>query len=278
MGCGVSKSEPVQESGLRPMLRRRLEEFTARRHGGLSKKQLLSADAILISRDSEGEDDDHHDHHDDHDGIPNNQQIVIPTLNDDESFQFTQQSPPTPQIIIPTIENNVNFDHDDHHDDYSDHDKVNDDNHDVKEEENKDEVKIIKVQEMEILSKDLSLLQEEEELNSEEVENMNVCPGSPSFRVYCIHSVDDELEEIAGHSEESKEDDKECIGQESNEVVAEKKVGEIKKHKKGMKKLKLIAIPKGAGKSIKHNMQNLYNFPCSCTNNHSHQLISEAAA
>lgn len=194
MGCAVSKSEHVQEFGLRPMLRQRLEEFTARRHGGLSKKQLLAADAILISRDSVGEEDDDHD---DHNDIPNNQQIIVPPLNDDESFQFTQQSPPTPQIIIPTIENNVNFssllpdkNHDHDHDD-SDHDKVNNDN-DIKEEE-KDDDKIIKVQELKMLSKDSSS-QEEEELNFEEVENMNVCPGSPSFRVYCIHSVDDELE------------------------------------------------------------------------------------
>ncbi|KMT10963.1 hypothetical protein BVRB_5g112950 isoform B [Beta vulgaris subsp. vulgaris] len=264
MGCGGSKLGPEQEARLRPILRRRLEEFIARRNAGLSKKQLLAADGA-VSRDSEGEDNEEEITKDDTPPPPPPPPMPPPVspphgLNNDHVFLRTQDIPPVPQIITPTIDNNTI-----NNDELVSGNYVKGENTHVGEEKISNDIDTSK-----------GSLQGEEDECVDNLDNLDIY-GSPSFRVYCVQSLDEELEDIAGHLESEEcinEVDKNGLRRESsdsNEVMVEKHT--LKKNRRG-RKFKRIMIPK-RGKNIFHNMPSFYNFPCNSNNSH---LMEQAAA
>ncbi|XP_021737425.1 pentatricopeptide repeat-containing protein PFL1605w-like isoform X2 [Chenopodium quinoa] len=275
MGCGGSKLEPEQEAGLRPIIRRRIDEFLARRNAGLSKKELLAGDVTTSHRSEVEEEEEEKEEiiaKEDKTSIspPNN-------VSDDDHASFLKQDSPQKNsniddnsasiILFPILEdkNDVNNIKNDVNN--VKNDVINTDVDEIKFENNLHDKEVIKEEECTFDNQD--------ELERSEL----LAPSSPSFRVYCVHSLDEEeLQDVVGQLEPveecSQEDDKNWLRQESsssNKVVEEKNTM-LKKHKRV--KMFKIGIPKG-GKHIFHNMHSLYHLPCTSHNSH---FIQQAAA
>lgn len=192
MGCGGSKLEPEQEARLRPILRRRLEEFLTRRNGDISKKQLLQNDGA-VSHGSEREEEG------DEEEIIINKEDKAPrppsASDDDHSSLLIKDNPPTDQKI--NIISQVSFRT--FLDDNEDSSIMKNYNNEIKCEDNKgdnidNEAKIL----LNGVEKPMgSSKEEEDECTFDDHEKMGYTPGSPSFRVYCVHSLD-EQEELDG--------------------------------------------------------------------------------
>ncbi|XP_021775742.1 uncharacterized protein LOC110739592 [Chenopodium quinoa] len=277
MGCGGSKLESEQEAGLRPILRRRIDEFLARRNAGLSKKQLLAGD-VTASHRSEVEEEE-----EEKEEIVTKEDktsISPPNASDDDHASFLKQdSPPSPQKISNIDDNSASILFSPILEDINDVINIKNDVNNVKNDviiNDVDEIKFeYNLHDNEVIKEEECTFDQDEHERSE-----LLSPSSPSFRVYCVHSLDEEeLDDVVGQLEPveecSQEDDKNWLRQESsnsNEVVEEKHTI-LKKHKRV--KMFKIGTPKG-GKHIFHNMHySLYHLPCTSHNSH---FIQQAAA
>lgn len=255
MGCNNSKLDPQGEAvpaKIRPLLRRRIEEIRRRRNaitfkvGNLSKKKLLKDGA---------EEDDQSDHSSPPSVQDNNESKSISSL--EGSIGSSKVAPePVSDISSKEFAEVTNQEK-----------STKEDNKDNDEEKREkvaepvvilEEVMVVELEEGEDEDED------EDERRVSNVEDSLICPGSPSFRVYCIQSLTDDKDDSHGNDlhKKSPSDDSVEISESINS--SEGSVTKIKKKsKKGSKFMRVI--PKGRPGAVKHllNVKSCYYPACS---------------
>ncbi|KAF5730981.1 hypothetical protein HS088_TW19G00584 [Tripterygium wilfordii] len=260
MGCGASKAEnggEVVPVRLRPFLRRRFEEIKTRnamamKHEGatLSKKQLL--------KDGEEEDDDSQKSVSSQEDSQVSPPLPEPEMTRNEVAEENVVDVATPRSAKVAPEPECD-------------DKDEDDDNEIANKEM--DVPVLVKEEVLVMETDGA---EDEEVGRlvRNVEDRYICPGSPSFRVYCIdQSFDDSTDES-----KNKEEDHTILQSQSGSMSAGSKSdgeSETKIKKKGKKvyRFKKVIIPKG--KLL--NITSCY-YPACSGHHESTRLLSQKAA
>jgi hypothetical protein len=199
MGIRNSKLNPEGEpvpAKIRPVIRRWFEKIRRRKNANMSKKELLK-EGVEDSESSQT-----HSLHD--------KERSSTTSSSDESVPISKEIPvekeelkvaPVPTrmpLPLPLPESDITSKEPEEH---KDEEKcAKQDGKDCKdaegENEKEDEVvekSVVIVEKVVVVEETMVYEEEEEEEENEKVRN--ICPGSPSFRVYCVHSVEDNDEE-----------------------------------------------------------------------------------
>ncbi|GAV87290.1 hypothetical protein CFOL_v3_30716 [Cephalotus follicularis] len=248
MGCNNSKLDSEGEvvpAKIRPLLLRKLEEIKRHKiaNATLSKKQLL--------KDGVEEDD--------HSSPPS-----VHDINESKSISSSEGST-GPAKVTPEPVSNKECEESA---EIMNQEKCTKQDDKAEEEREKNVVEpLVYLEEKEVVAETNQKEDEEEDEDERRLRNVDdalICPGSPSFRVYCIQSSTDDKDESKEDSAHQKSWSSDSFENPESDNSSEDSETKIKKKaKKGINFRRVI--PKGTSGSVKHllNVRSCYYPTCS---------------